>query len=290
MSGPFRKATSIVDKGFSPGAESNEILSIEILADGFTYAILDATQYKYTVLEHFVADEASGIHSLNDRLLQSAFNELPWLTRKYQKVYIAWFSPDLVLLPGEISGFTDQKTLLEYTGQIPDDHAVKTDRLNNLNGFAIYSFPSSVLHLLTSLFPLHRLRHTGSICIESLLSMLQLENHRPDMILHIRKSSFELLLFENNRLIFFQIFNYQYFDDLLYVLFYVLSNFKLEARNLKLMLLGEISLDSDRFTRISGYFRHVFFAERSDLFRYADGFDTIPHHYFYTLLSMNACG
>lgn len=290
MGSPFRKATSIVDKDFAPGSEHNEILSIEILPGGFSYAILDSTQYRYMVLEHFVSDEQGHHGHLPYDAWQSFLDQQPWLKHPFLRIHVSWFSPHLVLIPNEIAAFGDQKSLLQFACGIPHDHSVKSDRLNNLNGFGVYSIPNWLLHLIESNFPFYRLRHTGSVCIESMLSTIQLENQHPDVFIHIRRSSFDIILLENKKLTFFQIFTYQQFDDLLYLLFYVVKQFGLTASDLRVLLAGEISMDSDRYSMLASYFGKVGFVARNDMYKYTDGFDNIPHHYFYSLLHLNSCG
>lgn len=290
MSGPFRITTSVVDNDYAPGSEYNEILSIELLPDGFSYAILDADRFKYVVLEHVEAAEKPAFNALNYQFLHASIDQLPWLKRSFQKTYIAYFSESLVLLPGELSGFDDQKSLLQYACQVPDDHTFKSDRLNNLDGFGVYSFPSWLLHLLEASFPFYRLRHSGTIFIESMLSMIKLENQCPDLVLNLRRSNFDMMCLDNGRLIFYRSFPYQHFDDLLYLLFYTLKLFGLKAAEMQVMLAGDISLDSSRYARLLSYFGQVYFSGRNDIYRYGNAFDNLPHHYYYTLLNMNTCG
>lgn len=290
MSGSFRKSISIVDEIFSPDSEDDLILSMEILPDGLSYAILDTDHYRYLVLEHYtLADNIPGLLMDYDRL-QSLFDQIALFKGSFQKAHVAYFSNHLVLLPDNISGFDDQRSLLQYSCQLPDNHAVKSDRLNNMNGFGVYSFPNWLLHLLESYFPFYRLRHTGSIFIESMLSMLHIENQNPDIVLHIRRSSFDIMWLHNKKLMFHHIYSFRQFDDLLYLLFFVMKQFGLKASEQHLMLAGDISLDSGRYKRLSSYFKRVSFAIRSDIYHYGNGFDNIPHHDFFTLLNMNACG
>jgi hypothetical protein len=290
MSGPYKITTSVVDKDYSPGLEYNEILSIELLPDGFSYAIMDADRFRYVVLEHVEADRMTGLKALNYQFLQSLIDQLPWLKRSFQKTYIAYFSEQLVLLPGELSGFDDQKSLLQYACRVADDHTFKSDRLNNLDGFGVYSFPSWLLHLLEACFPFYRLRHSGSIFIESMLSLVKLENKCPDLILNVRRFSYDMMWLDNGKLAFYRSFPYQQFDDLLYLLFFTLKQFDLKAADMQVMLAGDISLDSSHFTRLSSYFGEVYFSGRNDMYRYGQAFDNLPHHFYYTLLNMNACG
>ena len=219
MPGSITKTISIVDHAFSPDKDHREILSIEISPSGFSYAILDAAKCRYLVLEQFEPEKGIKVNFQDDDLLLTFLSGQHWVGRSYERVYIGWFSPHLVLLPNEVASYDDQKSLLEFSCNIPDKHTVKSDRLNNMNGFGVYSFPNWLPTLLESFFPFNRLRHSGSICLESMLTMQQTLKEQPDVILYLRESFFDILLLDKSQLVFYQIFPFQHFDDILYLLF-----------------------------------------------------------------------
>lgn len=287
---PPGKTIRIADKDFSPGSDNKEILSIELMPDGFSFAILDANAFKYQFLLATMFDEEQkDLSLLPDRLLADPeIHEL--LSRKYLKTTIACFTPQLTLLPNELFIKEDQEAMHRFSCSVPLDHLIRTDRLNNLQGYGVYSLPERLVGRLGQLFPEHRLWHSGSALIENMLAASRLEDWPGDVILHIRKSCFEVMLLDKKKLVYFNVFQYRDFGDLMYFLFYVLEQFGRDAKSSWAILAGEISMDSPGFASLASYFGKVSFTGRNDAYRYSLGFENYPHHYFFHLLNLNFCG
>jgi len=289
MSGPFRKTISIVSDSFQPGSARNEILSIELSLDGFSFAILDPRNFSYLMLESYRA--ACGLQP--DRLateIEAFIRNYPLLLGSFERINIVWYHPHFVIIPESLFLHSAKEELFRFCSDVPAGHELKTDKLNNLGAFGIYPCLETLRRKLDFLYPGHRLRHAGTVLIESILAAISLGEQKADLVLHIRSGHFELILLEGTKLVFFNSFAFQTFDDLMYFLFYVLEQFGLDASILDALLAGEISLDSKNFELLSGYFRRVDFVARSDAYKYGPEFDEVPHHYFFNLLYLNSCG
>ncbi len=289
MSGPFRKTTSIVDNTFSPGSERNEILSIELSLDGFSFAILDPRQFRYMMLESYRFANAGHIEGLAAEL-ETFIKENPLLLGSFERVNIAWYQPQYTLVPAQLYLHAGKQAYHEYCGPLAQQYELRADKLNNLEAYGIYPFPEVLRKKLDFLYSSYRLRHTGTVLIENVLAAIKLGELKADIVLHIKPGHFELLLLEASCLIFYNSFAYQAFDDLMYFLFYVLEQFGLDASQMEALLAGEISLDSKNYELLSGYFKKVHFAGRSDVYQYGLEFDEVPHHFFFNLLNLNTCG
>lgn len=289
MSAPFAKTISIGADGLSRGLETKESLSIELLPDGFSYCILDHQHFRYQVMESFRA-----LQPLNENQWAQAIDHLVRenanLSVSYQKVNISWFSTKLILVPFDLFKHAQKETYYGYANNLPENNLVLADRLNNLQAYGLYEFPAELKARLEFFFPAHRIRHSGSVLIESILAARQLDEWNASLVLHIRRKHFDILLLEENKLLYYNSFLYEEFGDLMYYLFFVLEQFELDANQMEALLLGEISLDSERFINLSQYFKKITFIGRNDVFHYHSEFDALPHHYFYNLLNLNSCG
>ncbi|MFO7978059.1 MAG: DUF3822 family protein [Bacteroidales bacterium] len=289
MSAPFSKTISIGSEAFSPGTENKKSLSIELLPDGFSFSVLDHQQFKYLILESFRARQVVTMAEWSGMLHQMV-RDNPLLAASYHQVSISWFTTQLTLIPVSLYQQEQKDSYYQFANNLPPDHMVAQDRLNTLEAYGLYAISTEVNNQLNQLFPGHRLRHSGTVLIESLLATRQLNEWKASMVLHIRRKHFDVVLFEDQKLNYYNSFRYEEFGDLMYYLFFVLEQFGLDANAMDVLLVGEISLDNDRFLALSQYFRKVSFIGRSDIYRYAQEFDALPHHYFYTLLNLNSCG
>ena len=289
MSGPFRKTVSIVDKDFLPGSERNEILSIELSLDGFSFAVLDPRQFRYLMLESYQYEDNIQHPDFPDHL-KAFISDYPLLLGSFERISVAYFQPQFTLVPAELFLHAGRDSYQLFTGKVPEGYELKTDKLNNLDAFGIYPYPVMLRKRLEFLYPAHRLRHSSTVLIETLLSSFRMGELRADLVIYVSKGHFEILLFNGNHLRFYNSFAYQAFDDLMYFLFYVLEQFQLDASKTEALIGGDISLDSKEFEYLSQYFKKAGFLNRSDVYKYGAEFDSVPHHAFFNLLHLNTCG
>ncbi len=288
MSGSFRNIIRIGDTSVSEPVE-NKILSIGLRPDGFVFSILDPKQFRYRTLEDFqlTADHPVENYFLHLKLF---LEEHALLKAPFEQVHVSFFTPHLLLIPAEMYHDDDKETLYRFSAEVPLDHIIRSERLNNLGAYGIYSHSHELTELLNVSFDNYRLRHQGSALIESTLAANQLENWQVDVVLHVKPSYFEIILLDNQKVILYHSFEYRTFDDLLYYLFYVLEQFERDAASQKLLLIGEIGMDCASYQTLASLFFKVSFPERNDAYKYVAAFDKIPGHYYYNLLNLVLCG
>ncbi len=289
MAEPIRKTTSIIDKDFSPDSDGSRILSIELLPDSIVYAMLDTSASMFYALEAFEIDKPRNWTRHIAACLQTLIESNNGLSGHYQQVHLALYAPHLVLLPASINSDMDHKNAYNSSCGNTSDTIIKTDTLSHLQGFGVYSIPKDLHQLIDATWPGCVCYHSGAFFIESILAFAE-KKACPDIVLHIRSSSFDVLLFEDASLTFYQAFQYQQLDDLLYYLFYVLDVFDKEAAALNLMIAGEIGPDSDMCRRLNTYFKEMRFFNRNDAYTYSPSFDILPDHFYANLLHIETCG
>lgn len=286
----LKNILSISDPVNHKGNEQKLFLSIGFLPDGFLYAILDADAYRYQALEEFkIADKRSGInHYVHD--IQSIISENGLLNRSFHKVFAFYHSPGLVLIPQKI--YREQEKAQVYGMCVaPDEEGkIRVDSLNILKAKGLYVVPPKIDSLLDQYFPECRVRHYGTALIESVLASQKLEKWQADMVVHVNDTNVEILLLDKQSLLFYRSFSIQFFDDILYHIFYVLEKFGWDAGDLHTMFLGKIAMDSAEYETIRDLFGKVSLPDRNDAYRYAGAFDDVPYHYYYNLLNLNSCG
>mgnify|MGYP006290065583 CR=1 FL=1 len=266
-----------------------KILSIELSLDGFSYCVLDAKKFIYFALESYAFEDIKELNDLSP-VMDELVREKHMLTASYQRISLALNTPDVTLVPSELFSYSQKSKYLNLNTYQQDESEIQVDKLNNLSAFGIYPIPKQLLHKINFLFPACRIRHISTSLIENLLYMVRYGHFNPQLLLHVQKGQFQILFFEKENLVFYNSYRYQTWDDLFYYLFFVLEQLGLDAEKLDLMLYGEISIESDLYKKIKLYFKSFNFGPRNDLYKYSVAFDDIPHHYFYNLLSLNACG
>lgn len=288
---------NIVKENFCINDAENELLndtgkkflSIELSPDGFSYCVLDTDKFRYTALESYALNAVKDPLVLN-QLLEDVVKSKKILTGAYQRISLAYYSQKMTLVPGELFSYSQKNSYIDFNTYPLHDFEIRVDKLNNLSAYAVYPFPRALAHKVNFLFPGCRLRHISTCLIENILYMVRYGRVNSQLVLHIQRGHFEILVFDGENLSFYNSFVYQNWDDLFYYLFFVLEQLGLQAENLDLMLYGEVGVDSEFYKKVRLYFRTFNFGPRNELYRYSESFDDIPHHYYYNLLNLNACG
>ncbi len=290
MQNILKELYSIHDTGI---AEHNDpekkILSIELSLDGFSYCVLDAGRFCYIALESYAFQDVKEPNELSP-VLDELVREKLLLTASYQRISLAFNTPEVTLVPSELFSYSKKNKYLNLNTYQQEESEIRVDKLNNLGAFGVYPIPKQLLNKINFLFPACRIRHISTSLIENLLYMVRYGRFSPQLVIHVQKGQFQILFFEKQNLVFYNSYRYQTWDDLFYYLFFVLEQLGLDAEKIDLALYGEISIESDLYKKIRLYFKTFCFGPRNDLYKYSEAFDDIPHHYFYNLLSLNACG
>jgi len=289
MHNPIQELYSVHDSGDVLNPSGKNFLSIELSPGGFSYCVLDTEKFRYTLLESF------SLHNVTDfdqqaQILNDFSKNRKFLSSFYQRISFSYVSSKVTLVPTELFTFTGKKHFVDFNTYPDNDFEIKVDKLNNLNAYAVYPFPIGLLRKVNFLFPGCRIRHLASCLIENVLYMVRYGGQTAELVLHIQRDHFEILYIKDQNLSFFNSFNYQTWDDLFYFLFFVLEQLGLDAEQLNVLILGEVSIESELYRKMRLYVRSVSFGPRSELYKFADKFDDLPHHYFFNLLNLNSCG
>jgi hypothetical protein len=289
MLNPARELYSIHDAGKDLINSGKDFLSIELSLDGFSYCVLDTDRFRYVMLESFSLGNISDYAQLAI-VLEDFVRNRKILTSTYQRISILFVNPLVTLVPSELFAYSEKNEYLDFNVNRDDTYEVRVDKLYNLSAYAVYPFPRVLLQKINYLFPGCRIRHMSTSLIENLTYLVRYGKVNPQLVLHVQANHFEILIYDQEKLSFFNSFRYQTRDDLFYYLFFVLEQLGLQAEDLDAMLFGEVSIKSEFYKKIKLYVKSLSFGPRNDLYKYSDAFDEVPHHYFYNLLNLNACG
>lgn len=288
MAQAYRNIISISEKS-TIVKPSDQTLSVNLDPDGLSFALLDEGKFTYLALEDYQinspAIETDGIGILNDIINSSSL-----LNASFKKISISCFTSELVLVPAKAYDPIQNKQVFTFCAPLPENHRIMTDKLNILDAWGLYSISEELNSFFEKKFPGHRLKHSGSVFIESTLAAQYLEEWKTDIVIHIKDTYFEIILLENQKLLLYQSFKYYTFDDLLYYMFYVLQEYNMDAATKNLLIMGKVSLDTKTFVTLASFFKKVSFPERNDAFQYIRAFEEIPSHFYYNLLNLVACG
>jgi hypothetical protein len=286
---PFQELYSIHDTGYVLNPAGKNFLSIELSPGGLSYCILDAERFRYTLLESYAFEPQNDFEQLAG-VVEDFVKGKKELTSGFQRISVSLVSAKSSYIPAELFTYLDKKIFSDFNTYPDEQFDILVDKLNNLQAYNVYPVHKALHKKLDYLFPASRIRNNTSCLIENSLYLIRYGGFNVRLVLHVQRDHFEILIFENKNLQFCNSFNYQTWDDLFYYLFFVMEQLGLQAENLDAMLIGEVSISSELYKKLRLYVNSLVLGPRSELFKFYDGFDEIPHHYFFNLINLNSCG
>ena len=288
MAFAFRNTIRIAEPESFPGSELSKTLSIEFLPDGFVFSLMDAKAFKYIALEAFEVKNATNVSEFASQVA-GFLEHNPLFSQSFAKAIVSVYSPYLVLAPGDVTDANKAGRLYSTCATLPEGHSLKTEPLHIFDACGIYPVPDKLIETCEKLFTDYQIRSYGVSMIKNVLASQKLEKWNADVIIHIKRTHAEVLLLKQDTLLFYRSFQISCFDDLLYYLFFVLEQYKMNAHHMNAVAMGELPMDSANFSVLASFFKDLSLPARNDAFKYGSGFESIPGHYYYNLLNLNTC-
>lgn len=204
----------------------------------------------------------------------------------FKHVNICVLNHYFTLTPEAFSFSEGVKSVLQFTGgvntNLKNSFIHKLDQVN-----FCYSIPDSLIQLLERSFTNAAIRHAGGVLCELLFSNASLKNC--DLLLNFNKGVFELAAKENNLLIYYNVFNYENNEDVLYYLLFMMEQYKLNPLTCRLMVSGQININDELFKAFKKYVKQVNFAVNNKSFSAAFSELNLPDHFFFSLVNQHLC-
>ncbi|MGB4775759.1 MAG: DUF3822 family protein [Daejeonella sp.] len=281
----MNKTIYLIDENFQSQHSGKCDLLIQINADSIFYAIVDKGQDQLRVLVQADFNDntpKASVIDVIDKLLQTEAH----LKYYFRKVKISVQTFKFTFIPAE----------LYIADNIPDyakfiKPAMETDVIvNDIKSFHIknaFLIPTNLQNKLNSGFHKPQILSQANSFIEGARKIHSDTSN--ELFLNIQSKSFEAAILNDNKLLFYNIFEYQNADEFNYFLLTVLQNLNIDVNQTLITLSGEIKQSDEVYKRIEKYFANLIFADSKLLSNQSDLFSEIPSHSIFPLLSLNLC-
>jgi hypothetical protein len=278
---------SLIDETFSEEYTSTYHLSLEVATNSIAFAILDVNRNKYIFLETYIFQKTTGPEGLA-AAISDLVDQRSLLKKSFKSVSVGFFTPKFTLIPAALFDENLTAKYLDFNAPLAESEVVVSDAIKNFESQCVYAINSKLLQVIQELYPKSIILHTFTSLLETLSSTFKNVAGK-NVIIHLQQTHFELMVIEEKKLIFANLFAYQSSEDFLYFTLFVCEQLKLNPENLELLLLGEVEKNSAIYSILSKYVRNVKFGKRSELFEYSYAFDSIPSHFYFNLFSQALC-
>ncbi len=277
----------IVKKYCSEVTPSTEKLNLSILIceDSFIYSI-STNDFKnvFELCHVHLINSALPAFQLKDKVLFLVQN-YGLNKKKFAKVFISILNQQFTLVPSAYAAAEDLKKLLMFSSGQEQVKNLLQQHIKNLN--FCYNISTELLHYLETTFSNATIRHNGITTICSLFDNHSLKSC--NLFLSVHDSCMELTAKRENDLLFYNVFNYESGEDILYYLLFMMEQFELSPLTVKLAISAQTGISDNLIRDIKKYIKQVNFCVHDSSIKLNGELANLPQHYYFSLLNQHVC-
>jgi len=260
-------------------------LSLIIGPAFFQYAITSRGYEQVVELCHVeITAVASSVYDSTQTISQ-LLNNYRLSQRKFSKVNISFLNHEFTLVPGAYAERMSNKELLGFSAGLVDVKRTLQHTIKNIN--FCYTVDPELLAFIERTFPGASLRHCGAVALSLFFSQHSLLHK--DLYLSVSDGMIELMAKQNNELLFYNNYNYNTNEDILYYLLFAMEQFRLDPLLVKLVVSGQRELSDELVLTIKKYVKQVSFAVQHPGIDLRGDLSKLPGHFYFTLLNQHLC-
>jgi len=279
--------TDIIEDDFIKRSTSSYDLSILVGMDSFFYIVNDGQQNVLVLKSYQFDDRVDSFEALKQPF-QKIFLEDKLLQMPFLRTKVAFINNKSTLVPSRLFDDKGKEAYLEHLLRLADDDVVQVDDLPILDTKNVYAVNKPVLNIARSYFPNATFFHSFSAL---LLGYMKLTEHQSghNIFLNIKGNLQQITVFENNKLLFSNAFEFKNSKDFIYYVMLIYDQFNLKAESTPLTISGLIVENSEIYRLLYRYVRHINLVSTPSYLRFANKINAVPKYFYFDLFSLKLC-
>lgn len=210
---------NLVDETFDKFNTSAYRLSIQFSLNGFSFCILDSIQNKFVLLRNYIFDAPTEPELINN--LENVFED-EILSLPFKKTIVAYQTHKFLLIPNPFFSKNNVKTYFEIQHSLDHLDELHTYPFNDKELTAAYAIPNPAVNIILEHQPKAKFI-TPSVPFIEMASGLS-GSKKKCILISLREKLSDILVVEGDQILFFNTFQINKTNDLLYYLLFVLKN------------------------------------------------------------------
>ncbi|NVJ88820.1 MAG: DUF3822 family protein [Flavobacteriaceae bacterium] len=255
-------------------------LSIQFSLDGFSFCISDLDKNEDVFFTEYTFDSSLKTpNELLDKVI-TIFKSDKNLHADFKKVEVIHQNNLNTLVPNEYFIEENLKTYLDYNIKTLSTDFIAFDNIDVVDAKNVYVPYVNINNYLFQHFGEFEYKHHLSVFVEKIMAK-KVAKKEITMFVNVSKHALDILITEENNLLFSNIFTYRTKEDFLYYILFVAEQLKLNPEEFPIYFSGEINKASEIYNICYTYIRNLFFIESSNIL-----FDNLelPKHANFMLL------
>lgn len=291
ISANYKILKKIKDEAFDVDNLHNYCLSLQIGIRDLQFCIIDTTTNKCLVVEDFIFHDVS---TINTRLLviQKLFeNHHLLMAGFWHSVKVSFKSHKFTLVP--VDHYLPESAA-EYLS-VNCDVKEKTEDVHHYkhitsNATNVFTVDKKLVAWLRTVYKQKEIQvlHQGSALIEG-VHRYNDHSHEKSMFCFIDKGVLHLIVSQDQHLHYYNQFAVKSSEDFLRYIMLVFKQLSLDQKSSKLIVWGDIAIDSPHVQMLKKYIRNISFGGKPTYLKFSYHFDEMADHQYFDVLSVFLC-
>jgi hypothetical protein len=238
-------------------------LSIQVSLTGLSFCCFDTLNNTIISFNEVHFDTVHKSAKIED-LFADAFTNNPELKDSYDEILVIHNNNLSTFVPTALFDENSLGSYLQYNTKVFENDFFAFDEIPNYQINTVYIPYVNINNFFIDQFGTFDYKHANSILISKLLVASKNKDEKT-MFIQINTGHFEIVVVQNQKLLFFNSFEYSTPEDFIYYLLFTAEQLNLNPENFPLELIGNIDTNSDYFKIAYKYIRNVSLIDVEDL-------------------------
>ena len=279
---------SYFDKSYKESHTRKYTLSVQLWLKGLVFAIYNPEKNRFIGIEAYDFSDIENVEKLPS-FLSKVVNGRPSFVFPYGKVFVLYQNSYSTLIPQPLFSEDQSKLYLEFNQPFQENSRVVFDSLKNNQATNIYYLPNTVIEKVKDMWPNAKLLHMSTSLIESLSINFKNKVDAKTMFVNLRNDCFDLVHFKENKLHYYNTFEFRTKEDFIYFLLISIDQLGLNPEDVNLIISGNINKTDDTYNMIHQYIKNYSFIQRNENYGYSYVLDELKYHQYYALFNALQC-
>ena len=234
---------------------SNIKLSIHISLNGLSFCIIDLISKEIDFLRTYSLSKNSTPKKLL-KTLKKGFKENGELRNSFSSVKIIHYNNLSTVVPEPLFDKKNALSYLKFNSKILQNDHIAYDRIFNNECVNVFIPYVNINNYIFKMFDSFVYNHYSSIILEK-VKLNEKNTTTPSLYLNININHMEITYFVKNKLVFYNRFDFNTKEDVMYYLLFTIDQLKLNPEEIPVVITGNISEDDDNYKIIYKYIRNV---------------------------------
>ena len=256
----------------------NYHLSVEIQKKQLSFCLLDTSKLEYIFLKSVKTNNL-------DEILQLINNE-EILKYNFFSSSVSYKNFPSTIIPNQLYDETKKEVYANFV--IGETEKIKTDIIHHADSTILYSVEENITNTLTQIQTEIKEKNSSTIAIISIINQYSELKERSCFLIK-ENNKIEIIVIQDNQLIFQNYFEVNSPTDVLYFTLFCFEQLKMDPNKNELYLIGYIEKGDETYSLLYDYIRNINFAELIGKLSFAKELQQIIKHQYFTLFSQLLC-